>query len=360
MKHYEHRYYDFIFAAAAPQAAGTLWTPAPFILDVEEMGEVVWAEVFAPVALGGEELILRWYPVLDGNNYDAHLSLGGTRSENMTPPEQVSLGGVVAFGTPFANAMKTPATAMIENTCPKFKKQIGVESMAGVGGISVPYTIRLHCYIYRTDELAAIGTVMPGLESINDAPRRRIIQVKKADVPVSYENWDNLPGGLDQTAPMIHPYWRWATNFIATTVNTDYNFRVLSGTINPVLPWQELYWNFEDGEDILIVKGVGIRADNAGSLMETVLKIDGDDHPRTRIPTAFDPALANPLANALHYGQIFPLDAVGDPWFKRIPKFDRPYIIYNEIGEVNVRDNGVAVLAGAMRVALNGAHIELV
>ncbi len=357
MKHYEHRIVDFLHTGAL--AANTVWTPTPLEIDVDEMGEVVWAEVYSPVALGGEELLSRWYLRLDGNNYDDHMSIAGTRSECVTPPKNATItaDGIVAFGTPFVDAVKKAMPAL-ENTCPKFKRTIGIQAWAGLGGITADFLVRLHCYIYRKEELPFIATEMPAISSIYDAPRRRTIAVNKRAVPVNYENWDNLPGGLDQSAPMIHPYWRWAANFIATTANTDYGFRPLLGTVDPAQEWQELYWNFESGEDVLIVKGIGVRPDAAGNLMETVLKIAGDDHPRYRIPTALD--INNPLANAIHYGQIYPIDGVGDPWFRGIPKLDKNYVIYNEIGEINVRDGGVAVLANAIRVAMNGILIELV
>ncbi|MBA7475774.1 hypothetical protein ES707_11147 [subsurface metagenome] len=358
MKHFEHRIVTFEHTGAL--AAGNVWSPPVHEVDVDEMGEIVFAEVDPPVTGGGaEEVINRWYPVLDGSNYDDYLALNGTHSPLMNPPQINTLGNIVAFGTPLATAIDK-AFPMLENTCPKFKKSVGVRAWAGAGGITADFRIRLHIYVYRKDELPHIAASVPGVPSLFDKARNRSIPVNKGAVVLTYDNWDNLPGGLDQTLPSIHPYWRWSENHAATTPNSDYSFRTVLGNVDPTEAWKELYWNFEEGEHILIVRGLGVRADPAGHLMDTALKIAGDYHPRYRIPTAMDGVGGNPLANAIHFGHMYPFDALTSYYFAPIPKFDRPYIIYDEIGEVIIRDDGIAVVADHVKLALNGVLIELV
>jgi len=64
-KHFELRIVEFRQTAA--QGAGTVWTPTPFEIEADEMGEIVFAETFPPVkADGTEEILERWYPVLEG------------------------------------------------------------------------------------------------------------------------------------------------------------------------------------------------------------------------------------------------------------------------------------------------------
>ncbi|GAI66909.1 unnamed protein product, partial [marine sediment metagenome] len=86
MKHFERRIIEF--RHTGPQVAGTPWQPSAFELEADEMGEVVFAEVFPSVTgPGTEEILERWYPVLDGSKYDDYLALNGTESPTMNPPE---------------------------------------------------------------------------------------------------------------------------------------------------------------------------------------------------------------------------------------------------------------------------------
>lgn len=351
MKHYEHRVIEFEHTGA--QAALTPWLPPAFELEADEMGEIVYAEVDSPVTGGGlEEPLERWYPVLDGSKYDDYLALNGTFSPLMNPRQLNTLGNIVAFGTPVVEAVKK-AVPMLEGRCPKFKSKVSVEAWAGAGGITADYRIRLHLYVYRKEELSAIAAVIPGLASLRDVARRRIIPVGKDSIALTYDKWDDLPGGLDQAVPMIHPFMRWATNYKATTPNSDYSFRVILGQVDATKEWQELYFNYEPGEHILMVNGLGVRADAAGHLKDTALLIAGDYHPKGRLFTELDD-------NVIQFGHMYPYAGIDSPFFTPIPKFNRPYIIYDEIGEVVIRDDGVAVLANAVTVALSGVLIERV
>jgi len=297
------------------------------------------------------EILERWYPVLDGSKFDDYLALNGTRLPLMNPHEiALSRGNLVAFGTPVVEAVMK-AVPMLEARCPKFKSKVGVEAWAGTGGITAPYQIRLHLYIYRKEELPNIGAIVPGLASITDKARRRAIPVGKDAIALTYDNWDKLPGGLMQSVPKINPFMTWAQNKEDTTPNVDYSFRAILATIDTAKPWRELYFDYEDGTRILIINGLGIRA--PANLKDTALIIAGDYHPKTRIPT-------QQFNNPLHFGHIYPFKPADVPEYVPIPKFDRPYIIYKEIGEVVTRDDGTAVTADTIRVALSGVKIELV
>ncbi|GAJ14486.1 unnamed protein product, partial [marine sediment metagenome] len=220
MKHFEHRIIEFSHTGA--QAAGTPWEATPFELEADEMGEIVFAEVFPPTTGPGvEEILERWYPVLDGSKYDDSLALNGTRSSNMNPPELNILGNIVAFGTPVVEAVKK-AVPILEGRCPKFKSKVSVEAWAGTAGITANYRIRLHLYVYRKEELPNIGAFVPGLASITDKARRRTIPVGKPAIPLTYDDWDKLPGGLLQAVPKIDTFIIWSTNHVDTTPNIDY------------------------------------------------------------------------------------------------------------------------------------------
>ena len=101
------------------------------------------------------------------------------------------------------------------------------------------------------------------------------------------------------------------------------------------------------------------------NLARTGIRIDGDYHPKgptTRLslfPT-------DGLINDRNYGwlpivlnvaaPVAPLDV-----YAAIPKLDEPLLIWNEIGYVVVRDNGVAVPADPLgvTVALTGIRVEM-
>ncbi|GAI72302.1 unnamed protein product, partial [marine sediment metagenome] len=230
----------------------------------------------------------------------------------------------------------------------------------GTGDISANYRIRLHCYIYRKEELAAIATVIPGLAALRDIARRRTIPVDKAAIRLTYDNWDKLPGGLLQSVPRINPFITWSRNEEDTTPNVDYSFRAVLATIDTAKPWQELYFNYEDGSKILIVNGLGVRAPTDSNIKDVCLVINGDDHPRYRIPidmTSLGTGGAE-KNNPLHFGSLYSFANV--PLFKPIPKFDKPYIVDREIAEVVIRDDGTAVPADEIMLALSGVKIELV
>ncbi|MBA7608164.1 hypothetical protein ES703_15339 [subsurface metagenome] len=358
MKHFERRIIEFHHTG--DQLANTPWEPTPFEIEADEMGEVVFAEVFPPATgAGDEEILERWYPVLDGSKYDDYLALNGTRSSSMNPPEINTLGNIVAFGTPVCEAVHK-AVPMLEARCPKFKSKVSVEAWAGTGAISANYRIRLHCYIYRKEELAAIATVIPGLASLRDIARRRTIPVGKGAIALNYDNWDKLPGGLMQSVPKINPFIIWAQNKADTTPNVDYSFRAVLATIDTAKPWQELYFDYEDGEDILIVNGLGVRVPSDSNIKDVCLVINGDDHPRYRIPIDMTSlgTSGDQANNPLHFGHLFPFISTGVRLWKPIPKFDRPHIVDREIAEVVIRDNGVAVPADDIMLALSGVKIE--
>jgi len=346
-EHFEKRIVEFKHTGS--QSAGTLWTATEHEIEADEMGEIVYAEVFPPVTSDGtEEVLERWYPVLDGRDYDDYLNLNGTRAPNMAPPELETQGNIVAFGTPMCEAVKKRAP-MLEGRCPKFKSKVSVKAWAGSGGISADYLIRLHIYVYKKEELPKIAATVPGLGSITDFARGRTIPVGKGAVALSYDNWDKLPGGLMQAVPKINTFMTWATNNKATTLNQDYEFRVDRENVDPAKPWQNLYFNYEDGNNILIVNGLGSRP--ADNLAFSALKIAGDHHPKGMIPTR---AHNDPIS----FGKLRPL--VDVPQYTAIKKFDRAYIVYNEIGVVVIRDDGsAAVAAGDARVAVSAVRIEL-
>jgi len=88
---------------------------------------------------------------------------------------------------------------------------------------------------------------------------------------------------------------------------------------------------------------------------------------RDRIPTpqSFTPETEG--LNPLHFGHAYPFFAANIPLFRTIPKLEKPYLIWNEIGMVVVRDDGTIIPAAntgvepptGIVVALTGIRIEM-
>ncbi|GAJ14949.1 unnamed protein product, partial [marine sediment metagenome] len=124
---------------------------------------------------------------------------------------------------------------------------------------------------------------------------------------------------------------------------------------------ENMYFDF--GElNALLVESIGIRADAAGHLAKTALKIGGDYHPKRLFPTTY-------ADNPLHFGLVYPFIHPGlpeIPFYYAIPKLETRgpdvrggYLIWNEIGMVVVKDEGVAVAANDLIVALTGIRIQM-
>lgn len=351
MKHLEVRRYEFTHTGAL--AAGVAWLPSPVDLQSDEVGEIIGAEVYPPLSgLGADELIQNWYPVVDGRTLDNYLNLNGTRSPNMTPPETNTKGNIINFGVPVVKAAGKK-DALLLARCPKFTDSVGVKVFAGTGGITGDFTIALKVMVYEDSDLTRIPA-FPALVSIDDPARNRTIPIgKPAWIPNS-SNWLNGPGGYLQTNPKINPYMAWTTNKNATTPNTPYDFRLEGSNIDPAYPWQEFYFDYGKGRKAMIILGLGTRADT--NQLQTAIKINGDVHPYNWIST-----LVN--RNPIPFGLRYPFTAAKEDYYP-IPRLKfgvipaEQAVIFQEIGTVEVQDNGVAIAAGNAMLALNAIQVE--
>lgn len=382
MEHYELRVLADYIQPAPPvvQAANTWVRPTPAAvggeLELDERGEVVFAEIQPPVNAPGlnDEDLRKIVIVLDGHETGQYVSLSGIRTTLMAPPKQRMWGNrLYSFGSP-------RNTNPLLNTTLKYKQNVTIACLAGpnvlgITGAAQPYRVRLWGYIYKTSELPSAfnGGVMQFPAQLVDTARRRIVDINKAAIPVNGDTWATLPGGVDQSIPKINPFARYAYNALATDgLQGDYQFRFTQGG---VLEEQEnLYFEFDD-KDCLLIEGLGVNPSfdvnmaPAGvfpNLARTGLRIAGDYHPKG--PTTRQSLFpTDALVNSLHYGwlpivvnafaPVAPLDI-----YVAIPKLDRPYLIWNEIGYVTIRDNGVPAVPAdplGVTVALTGIRVEM-
>ncbi len=354
MEHYELRVLaDYTHTGA--QAANTTAKPTPRAvlgeLERDERAEVVFAEIFSPIDGGAEEALRKIIPVLDGEKYGEYVSLSGIASSVMAPPKRsIWAGKLYSFGTPMSN------NPLLSTTL-KYSESITFECLAGATPITADYRIRLWGYVFKEAELPRVFGTMLFPTSLVDRARGRTIVLRKEafpnGIPVNGDTWKTLPGGKDQSIPKINPFIRFAYNKLANDcMQGVYLFRYDTGNVDD--SDENLYFDF-NSLNALLVESIGIRADAAGHLAKTALKIAGDYHPKGLIPTDYDD-------NPLHFGLTYPViyEVLPEmPFYYAIPKLERPYLIWNEIGMVIVQDDGTAVAADDLIACITGTRIEM-
>jgi len=354
MEHYELRLLAE-YHSTGGQAANTWAKPTPRDvggeLERDERAEVVFAEIFPPFSAPSTgEALKKIIPVLDGQRYGEYISLSGELKSLMAPPKLSIWGNkLYSFGTPMSN------NPLLSTTL-KYSHTITVECLAGTTPITADYRVRLWGYVYKVDELPQVFGTMLFPAALTEKARGRTLILSKAPIPVNGDTWKTLPGGNNQAIPKINPLARYAFNKKATDGKSgDYQFRYTIGNVDE--SDEEMYFDFDD-KDALLVEGLGIRA--VANLKETGLLIAGDYHPKGLIPTPLS-SVTDPGAagwNNLHFGHVPPIQPTGILWYV-IPKLEKPYLIWNEIGMVVTRDDGTAISAGDIVTALTGVRIEM-
>jgi len=377
VEHYELRVLaDYIQPAV--QAANTWARPTPAAvggeLEQDERGEVVFAEIQPPVdaVFLNDEDLRKVIIVCDGHETGQYVSLSGVRTSLMAPQkERIWAGRLFSFGTP---RNSNP----LLNTTLKYKQNVTVACLAGpnaagITGATQPYRVRLWGYVYKADELPNVFGLMQFPAYLVDTARKRTVTLNKAPISVTADTWLTLPGGKDQAIPKINPFARYAYNALATDGQQgDFQFRFTNGGV--IDEQENLYFEYDD-KDALLIEGLGVTPNNDTlmppfgafpNLARTGLRIDGDYHPKG--PTTRQSMFpTDGLVNQLNYGR-FPLTMLAafpiPPFdvYVAIPKLDRPYLIWNEIGYVTIRDDGVAAVPAdpaGVTVAVTGIRMEM-
>lgn len=171
-------------------------------LEAHEVAEVVFAAVFSPgTPTGADEVLQKTIQVLGGKSYHPYLSLSGVRASVMTPPRVNIMGReLLAFGAPMVNAVRT-ATPMLAGTCPKFRRTVTIEALAGTGGITQDYRARLWGYRYEAADLPRVVGWGGGPFEVRDLQRNRALVVDYPVIDVSEETWAQFPGGWVRRCP---------------------------------------------------------------------------------------------------------------------------------------------------------------
>lgn len=362
MEHFELRCLcDYLGGA---QAVNTWARPTPLAvggeLEQDERGEIVFAEIWSPVtALGVEEELRKVSIVLDGFDYGNYVSLNGIRATNMVPPkDRIWAGKLYSFGRPHVSDP-------LQNTTLKYKQNVTVVTLAGpTVAITQPFRVRLWGYVYKTSEIPAAfnANMMAFPATLVESARNRRLVVSKS-LPISGDTWLALPGGKDQSIPKINPFIRFAYNLLATNgLQGDYQYRFQTGG---VLDAQEnMYFEFDE-KDALFIEGLGIKLVPTVAipvpvnLARTGLRIAGNYHPKG--PTDLTSMYPTTVGiNGLNFGLLAPFAPPALPFFAAVPRLERPYLIWNEIGFVVIKDDAAgAVGINTSCVALTGIRIEM-
>jgi len=365
MEHYEMRLLcDY---AGGALAADSWVRPTPLAvggeLETNERGEVVFAEIYSPVTLAGDDEALKKVVIVADGHEVPYVHLSGIRRNVMAPPKDRIWGSkLYSFGTP-------GSSNPLLNTTIKYKQNITVNCLCGPAAaapapaspITVAYRVRLWGYVYKESELPNVFGTMVFPAYATERTRNRTLVLSKGPIPVSGDSWLTLPGGRDQSIPKLNPFIRYAYNLLATDgMQGDYQFRFQTG--NVFEEDENLYWEFDD-KDALIIEGIGVKADMLGTgictIARTGLRIDGDYHPKgptTRL-SMFPTTLG---INEQNYGHLAPYAPVAHPYYAAIPKLAKTLMIWNEIGMVVIRDDGTAAVAiNDACVALSGIRIEM-
>lgn len=348
------------FFSTGTIAAGNTYRPSAASgngeLDSNEVAEVVYMEIYPPVNAGTPEDLEQIQLVLDGKTNE-NGNIIGTDTHNMFPPTTNILNNdplnntapiILNFGMPMIDAMNTSAP-LLRATCPKLADTVTVRAVAGSSGINVNFRIRLWGYRYERDQLEQnLGQNLGGTVSINDSRNLRTLSFEKDNIPITHDNWTQLPGGLDQKVPKITKLIRYAFNANPTTANIPYQFRFDTG--NTQLEEENMRFEFDRFNDALLIERFGIR-DQSGNLFESFISVDGEDRPESRIPTTQN-------NNSILFGQAQPLLAASSNLYYPLKRFDKSYLVWNDIGYVAAVDDGTPVPANNMIAGISGILIE--
>ncbi|MCL6557605.1 MAG: hypothetical protein K6U74_02160 [Firmicutes bacterium] len=341
------------------QAAGTVWRPTAAMgnaeLDTNERAEVLYMEIDPPVSSTGTPENLLVNLVLDDKPY-YYDRMEGTKTKLVCARKKLmNMERTRFFGQPVF-AVKDGAMGMAQATCPKYRRRVTIEALAGSGGITGDYAVRLYGYSYEPEDIPPVS--IGGFLNLEDPATGKVAPISKPALVPTFDNWTQLPGGLDQAVPKIFSFTRFAVNAQPTTPNLIYEFRFETGGV--ATRDEDLYFPYDQEKKVIIIKGLGVRA--PANLKNTWIDVGGDERPKNRWPTRLD---YNPLV----FGDISSLffnfnpgtsDATASfTLYQTIPALEDRIMVHNEKAVVRVVDDGTSVGAGNIAVALDGVIVEL-
>lgn len=262
------------------------------------------------------------------------------------------------MGPPFAIGYPTKIVTFgdrksvnpLENTCLKGRTKLQVRAMGLLGGVTGDFSVRLSGDYFKKDEALVdlLGpTFAPDPITVVDVLRGKSVSFSRP-VPISLANWTNMTAGAHKASkPRVMPYIRFARNYAATVVNTEFRLRHEDG--NTKYDWESMSWDL-DAQTALIFEALGVEPDSNQRLKNIWFEFGGVEYPKDRYDARY-------AFNELPMGA----PASGGIIQYQGPRIlEKKFMATNELAEVRALDNGVSIpAANPFLVALWAKLIEL-
>jgi len=262
------------------------------------------------------------------------------------------------MGAPFARGYPVLAFKLgdrmsinpFENTCPKGDNKLQVKATGLIGDVTGDFTVRLKGDYFKKDKALTdfFGpTFAPGPYNVVDGLRGKMITINRP-TPVSLDTFTNFCAGNPKAdKPRVMPYIRFARNYDATVVNTEFRIRHESG--NTKYAWENMSWDLKEKE-ALILEAIGVEPDVAQHIKELWVQLGGVEYPQDRWDCRFE-------FNELPIGG--PADG-GIINYQGPRILEKKYLTYGELAEIRAIDDGTSIpAADPFLIALWAKRIEL-
>lgn len=365
---------------------GTVTTSSTNGATVREISSI---EIIPPQNANGAYEDLREVTLyLDGHPYRHYVLLSGYGPSLLTPYRTQIYGGPrfqIHLGVPLWKAIGSRMPNMpLAAICPKFARNISLEvsSRFGVTGAgSGGFRIIIKGFEYTIEELALLAPGWSNDVGPIQTLRRQLDNSKGTKPPLqftfspagplSYATWTSYPGGPDQGAIKVNPYWRFAYNAQPTDPNRFYAF-----TNNPNLggksgyvedDFQDLGLELNLNNDAFILRGFGVAPvplppGQAGApgvpgqnLAYAGFFVNGNMVPEE---IGNQGVFLTPNLNPLAFGAIAQYVALKNV-FLPLPQIQgQKIVLYRDNFAPYIAANGSSIPADSVVAAMNGVLVE--
>ena len=340
-------------------------TATPLILPPDVWGEVAGLEIFPGIAGGQFEHIDYAKLIIGGKSFDDQIF-----NEMTAPglvqglPDSLGASGLRIGAVPINFGVPMLLGGNPMDCCPKIPpgKPVEIEIAAPTtaeGGLALTQAMTVRLWIAKVsgvqnlkDKLAfhsqysGLGYYTNGTMNcsfdlgdleVND---KMPIRTKMAGNPIKnmvpeqgafdpYDHWEKLPGGLGQDKPTARVFSMFTKLMTATTANESFEFTSENQHCQDAAA--RLSWNFDKG-DALKITHIGVKQDPIGIMRQLWLKRSGREAEQVyEIQNAKCPFLMPRLRDPANICYMGPT------------KLLKPYIVWNEQGQMMVKDNATSV-----------------
>jgi hypothetical protein len=314
------------------------------VIDGKELGNISFNELMAPGLTGNQADPMGWRsPSMRGGyacmNLGKPVLLGGDPNEG-TPkigPNQTLTVKVAAHGTTEGGTATINTPQRVRVWLLKCKGQDKLKSLLEYYHKDKFNGNQLDCSFQLGD-----------LETMDTMPIANYEQMIGNPGGFQLANWTEMPGGWDAGKPKVSNFVTYGQNAAATTANSWYTFTMDGTHVNE--DWNVLRWNL-DKKTAIRIDGIGIlphknlryvRMYRSGRGIEFIHEVQNGNNPM-------------PLPAQLY---IHGMPTNGPA------ALARPFLIWNEIGSLEVQDNGTSIPAWSasnrgVMVAVYGKKYEL-